>query len=40
MLDTLKNLIQLIRERKKKPREGSYTNELLGDNSLSKTKVL
>tara|TARA_B100000989_G_scaffold174168_1_gene130576 strand:+ start:200 stop:481 length:282 start_codon:yes stop_codon:yes gene_type:complete len=40
MLDTLKNLIQLIRERKKKPREGSYTNELLGDNSLSKAKVL
>ena len=40
MLDTLKNLIQLIRERKEKPVEGSYTNKLLKDNSLSKAKVL
>ena len=40
MLDTLKNLIQLIRERKEKPIEGSYTNKLLKDNSLSKAKVL
>ena len=40
MLDTLNNLIQLIRERKEKPVEGSYTNRLLRDNSLSKAKVL
>ena len=40
MLDTLKNLIQLIRERKEKPLEGSYTNKLIKDNSLSKAKVL
>ena len=40
MLDTLKNLIQLIRERKEKPVEGSYTNKLFRDNSLSKAKVL
>ena len=40
MLDTLNNLIQLIRERKEKPIEGSYTNKLLKNNSLSKDKVL
>ena len=40
MLDTLNNLIQLIRQRKEKPMEGSYTNKLLKDNSLSKSKVL
>ena len=40
MLDTLNNLIELIRERKKKPMEGSYTNKLLKENSLSKAKVL
>ena len=40
MLDTLNNLIQLIRERKQKPIEGSYTNKLLKDNSLSKAKIL
>ena len=40
MLDTLNNLIKLVRERKEKPIEGSYTNKLLKDNSLSKAKVL
>ena len=40
MLDALYNLITLIRERKEKPIEGSYTNKLLKDNSLSKAKVL
>ena len=40
MLDVLYNLITLIRERKEKPIEGSYTNKLLKDNSLSKAKVL
>ena len=40
MFDTLNNLIQLIRERKDKPIEGSYTNNLLKNNSLCKAKVL
>ena len=40
MLDTLNNLIKLVRERKEKPIEGSYTNRLLNDKSLSKAKVL
>ena len=40
MLGTLNNLIQLIRQRKEKPMEGSYTNKLLQDNSLSKSKLL
>ena len=40
MLDTLNNLIKLVRERKEKPIEGSYTNRLLNDKSLSKSKVL
>tara|TARA_B100000676_G_scaffold28021_1_gene25983 strand:- start:357 stop:611 length:255 start_codon:yes stop_codon:yes gene_type:complete len=29
-----------VRERKKSPVDGSYTNKLLGDKSLSKEKVL
>ena len=40
MLNTLENLIKLARERKKSPVEGSYTNKLLTDKSLSKEKVL
>ncbi len=40
MLNTLNDLIKLVRERKAKPIEGSYTNKLLKDNSLSKAKVL
>ena len=40
MLDTLENLIKLARERKSAPIEGSYTNKLLTDKSLSKAKVL
>ena len=40
MLDTLENLIRLARERKSSPVEGSYTNKLLTDKSLSKAKVL
>ena len=40
MLNTLENLIKLARERKKNPIEGSYTNRLLTDKSLSKAKVL
>ena len=34
------DLIKLARERKSKPVEGSYTNKLLNDKSLSKAKVL
>ena len=40
MLNTLENLIKLARERKSSPAEGSYTNKLLLDKSLSKAKVL
>ena len=40
MLNTLENLIKLARERKTNPVEGSYTNKLLTDTSLSKAKVL
>ena len=40
MLNTLEKLIKLARERKSSPVEGSYTNKLLTDKSLSKAKVL
>ena len=40
MLNTLENLVKLARERKSNPIEGSYTNRLLTDKSLSKAKVL
>ena len=40
MLSTLENLFNLARERKKSPIDGSYTNKLLRDKSLSKEKVL
>jgi phosphoribosyl-ATP pyrophosphohydrolase len=40
MFNTLENLIKLARERKATPSEGSYTNKLLTDKSLSKAKVL
>ena len=40
MLSTLENLFNLARERKKSPVDGSYTNKLLSDKSLSKKKVL
>ena len=40
MLSTLENLVKLARERKLVPVEGSYTNKLLTDKSLSKAKVL
>ncbi|MDB3971044.1 phosphoribosyl-ATP diphosphatase [Candidatus Pelagibacter sp.] len=40
MLNTLENLFKLARERKKNPIKGSYTNQLLSDKSLSKSKVL
>ena len=40
MLSTLETLFNLARERKKSPVDGSYTNKLLNDKSLSKAKVL
>jgi phosphoribosyl-ATP pyrophosphohydrolase len=40
MLNTLENLIKLARERKSSPVDGSYTNKLLTDKSLSKSKDL
>ena len=40
MLNTLENLIKLARDRKKNPVQGSYSNKLLADKSLSKAKVL
>ena len=40
MLNILENWIKLARARKKNPIEGSYTNKLLLDKSLSKAKVV
>ena len=40
MLNTLENLLNLARDRKRVPIEGSYTNQLLNDKSLSKSKIL
>ena len=40
MLNTIENLFKLARERKTNPVEGSYTNKLLNNKSLSKEKVL
>ena len=40
MLKILEDLVTLARERKKNPVEGSYTNKLLEDETLSKEKVL
>ena len=40
MLNTLESLFKLARERKNNPIDGSYTNKLLNDKSLSKDKVL
>jgi phosphoribosyl-ATP pyrophosphohydrolase len=40
MLSSLEKLFNIARERKKKPIDGSYTNKLLDNKSLSKEKVL
>ena len=40
MLSTLESLFKLARERKDNPIDGSYTNKLLSDKTLSKEKVL
>ena len=39
-MNVLDELVKLARDRKSKPVEGSYTNKLLADKSLSKAKVL
>ena len=40
MLKNLEDIILLARQRKKEGVNGSYTNKLLADKSLSKSKVL
>ena len=40
MLNTLESLFKLARERNSSPVDGSYTNKLSSDKSLSKAKVL
>ena len=40
MLKILEDLVNLARERKSNPIEGSYTNKLLDDKTLAKEKVL
>ena len=40
MLKILEDLVNLARERKINPIEGSYTNKLLDDKSLAKEKVI
>jgi phosphoribosyl-ATP pyrophosphohydrolase len=39
-MNILDDLVKLARQRKSNPVEGSYTNKLLADKSLSKEKVL
>ncbi len=39
-MNILDDLVKLARERKSNPVEGSYTNKLLSNRSLSKEKVL
>ena len=39
-MNVLDDLIKLARARKKNPLDGSYTNKLLDDKSLSKAKLL
>ncbi len=40
MLNTLENLFNLARERKKNPIDNSYTNKLLQEKTFSKEKVI
>tara|TARA_B100000989_G_C19459292_1_gene435499 strand:- start:98 stop:370 length:273 start_codon:yes stop_codon:yes gene_type:complete len=40
MVSIFENLINIARERKTKPVQGSYTNKLLNNRSLCKEKVL
>ena len=40
MFKALEEIVKIAREKKEKPIEGSYTNKLLKDKSLSKAKIL
>ena len=40
MLNVLEDLINLARQRKQTPVDGSYTNKLLNDKNLNKEKVI
>ena len=40
MLNVLEDLINLARQRKQSPVDGTYTNKLLNDKNLSKEKVI
>tara|TARA_Y100000591_G_C21412565_1_gene488262 strand:- start:99 stop:371 length:273 start_codon:yes stop_codon:yes gene_type:complete len=40
MLKSLEEIINITRNRKNNPKEGSYTNKLLNEKNLSKSKVL
>ena len=40
MLNVLEDLINLARQRKQNPVDGSYTNKLLNDKNLNKEKVI
>jgi len=40
MFKSLEEIVKITRNRKKIPKEGSYTNKLLGEKNLSKAKVL
>ncbi len=40
MLNVLEDLINLARQRKKSPVDGSYTNKLLNDKNLNKEKII
>ena len=40
MLKSLEEIVKITRDRKKIPKEGSYTNKLLSEKNLSKEKVL
>ena len=40
MLKSLEEIVKITRDRKKIPKEGSYTNKLLSEKNLSKAKVL
>jgi|TARA_B100001093_G_scaffold224561_1_gene215155 phosphoribosyl-ATP pyrophosphohydrolase len=40
MLKSLEEIVNIARDRKNNPAEGTYTNKLLSNKSLSKAKVL
>ncbi len=40
MLNVLEDLINLARQRKQNPVDGSYTNKLLNDKNLNKEKII